>query len=476
MTSRTRRWTLALALAGLGFVVWGAAEGADVVRTFFYQLAWYPLLVAADCALGLRGREPTLLDQPRLAAALLIWSVPIWLLFELANLRLTNWYYVLLPRQLGVRWVGTALAFATVLPALYLAWCWMRRLGVAGRVRGRGFVVRSRHLTALRTLGLVFLVLSLGWPNLFFPLVWGAVTLLLEPANFRVDRSRSLLADLAAGSWSRVLQLLAAGWAVGLTWETLNWFAHARWIYTVPGLERWKLFEMPLPGFLGFPVLALDAFVAYQYLVLAGVAVPGWGGPGRTARPGGARWGRIALLSFATCVFCFAVLMGIDRYTVDSWRSGVERLPGVDSAVATDLHSVGLRSTTDLAGLDADELVRRAGLSRDAASAVAGVAGLANLRGLGADHAAALARAGIADICALARSEEQTVRAAVRSADGRPTVGRAPRIRVWLRAARRACGTNSVSGLLRPGAARIFSPAPRLVAGGRRNHGSGFVP
>lgn len=481
MSPRARRWVFVLALSGFGFAVAAAVRGADFARTFFYQLAWFPVLVAADCALSLRTRERTLLDRPALAVSLLAWSAPVWLLFELANLRLANWYYVLLPRQLSVRWIGTLTAFATVLPALYLAWRWMCALELAGgRARGRGFPVRTRHLVALRALGLFFLVLSLGWPRLFFPLIWGALTLLLEPANYGRDRSRSLLADLSAGSGTRILRLLAAGLVVGLVWETLNWLADARWIYTVPGLERWKVFEMPVPGFLGFPVLALDAFVIYQTLALAGLAVRGWidedRAPTRRAKRSSApsdppalrrQRGRIVAVALATGAFCGCVLAGMDRYTVDSWHSGIERLPGVDGAVAARLRASGLDSARDLAALDAAELSRRTGISPGEATAVAAAAGLARLRGLGADHAVALARAGIRDVCALARSEETTVGAAVRVSDHRPSVGRPARVRVWLRAAHRACHETLSYRLLRPAAGRIFSATAPLKTGTR---------
>jgi len=60
-----------------------------------------------------------------------------------------------------------------------------------------------------------------------------------------------------------VVRLLVAGLLCDLVWESLNFLAPQKWIYTVRGLEELKIFEMPVLGFLGFPALALDAFAAY---------------------------------------------------------------------------------------------------------------------------------------------------------------------------------------------------------------------
>jgi hypothetical protein len=58
-------------------------------------------------------------------------------------------------------------------------------------------------------------------------------------------------------------RILLAGLICGVVWESLNFFAPQKWIYTVRGLEGFKVFEMPLLGFLGFPALALDCMAAY---------------------------------------------------------------------------------------------------------------------------------------------------------------------------------------------------------------------
>jgi hypothetical protein len=59
---------------------------------------------------------------------------------------------------------------------------------------------------------------------------------------------------------------LAAGLICGLWWEAWNYFAITKWVYTLPVLNFWKVFEMPLLGFLGFPPFALECAVMYNFL------------------------------------------------------------------------------------------------------------------------------------------------------------------------------------------------------------------
>lgn len=414
----------------LALAAWLAlgAVGRFPFPGWLYHFAWYTALLGADAWLAARsGRAPPL-GRPRLAISLWLWSVPVWLLFELLNLRVANWYYVFASPDVVVRRASAALAFATVLPAIYLGHRAVAELGWFAGVRGPTFRVGRVVRGVLFAAGLLFLALSLWRPALFFPLIWGATTLLIEPWNQRRAPGRSLLDDLARGAWTRPLRLLVAGAAIGLLWETFNAFAETRWIYTVPGLEAGKLFEMPVLGYLGFPVFALDCFVIYQALVTVGIAAPGWEGESsaeRRAAPaaGGrspaedretgrrrgrivaGRWSRLAAWT-AAALFSLAVLHGVDRFTVDSIAP----------------------PPAELAALDAE--ARR----------------LARLRGIGTRNAAALAAVGIEDVCDLARASVEEVSTAVRRAREDPRAGRPARVRVWIRAAADACDAEPGAG------------------------------
>ena len=86
---------------------------------------------------------------------------------------------------------------------------------------------------------------------------------MLFRSNLRAGRA-SLWADLRRGDTTRLSTLLAAGAICGLLWEFWNHAAAARWIYTFPIFADYRMFAMPLPGYLGFPAFALDCFAMYS--------------------------------------------------------------------------------------------------------------------------------------------------------------------------------------------------------------------
>jgi hypothetical protein len=387
------------------------------------------------------------------AISLLFWSASLWFFFELVNFRLANWYYVFAAEGRPARVLGAFTAFATVLPAIYLSYRWAQRLGVARGWAGPALPL-SRHSAALVGAGFTLLVLALWQPRLFFPLVWGFLTLVLEPWNYRQAPERSLLADLEHGRYERIVQVLVAGAVVGLAWEAFNSLAGARWMYTVPGLEGHKLFEMPLPGFLGFPVFALDCFVVYQALVNAGFAVPGWGVSFEEAPPAGSGTGVTALASRSTAtatarsaavatalVFGALVALGMERWTIDSTYPALEALPGITPGELRSLQAAGVRSVETLSSAGVD-LLSEHGMEVDRATDLVATAGLTALRGMGAENAAALRSAGMPTVCALARADAATVSRAVRAVRTDPRAGSPPRVRVWIRSAARTCAAD----------------------------------
>ena len=216
--------------------------GVDPVPTWFYVFAWYPTLVFLDARTSRRFDGAPIFARPKVIVPLLVWSSVIWLLFEVANFRLRNWYYVFLPAHPVERWAGILLSFATVVPAVLLA---ARLFDAAwdGPTTTRRLTIRPWQLRVATATGVAAGFLAMAVPRLFFPLIWGAVWLAVDPWVYRRRPEWSLLGDLERGDWSRVTRLLAGGIVVGFLWEFYNNWALGKWIYTVPWLEALKLFE-----------------------------------------------------------------------------------------------------------------------------------------------------------------------------------------------------------------------------------------
>jgi hypothetical protein len=243
-----------------------------------YCFLWWSYIFSVDFVVcGLRGHS-LLRDQPREFLFLALWSVPVWLVFEMANLRLQNWYYVMAPYGFSWGTVYLILAFATVLPAVFettlLALALFERFLPGGSIRGRPFGVSRLNIGLQLALGAAMLALMLAFPKNCFCLVWGFAYFLTDPICYWVWRKeknhvgRSLLGQLAAGDNTRLLALLTAGLICGGLWEAWNLGARTKWIYSVPFFDELKLGEMPVLGFLGFPPFALECYAMVNFLSL----------------------------------------------------------------------------------------------------------------------------------------------------------------------------------------------------------------
>jgi hypothetical protein len=241
------------------------------VSRWFTPIVWTGYVLFADgLAFRLRGRS-LIQSRPREALMLPWISAGCWLIFELYNLRLRNWYYAGVPEHPLVRDWAYLWSFATIFPGMFETADVLRGLGLFQGTRRQPHDMSSLWLRLSFLLGLAFLAIPPLLPpdvaSYTFALVWVGFVLLLEPVN------RALGAPSLYRAWERgkprpVYVMLSAGLLCGVLWEFWNYWATARWRYTLP----WPLdfgvyyFRMPLLGMLGFPVFALECYTMYHFL------------------------------------------------------------------------------------------------------------------------------------------------------------------------------------------------------------------
>lgn len=239
------------------------------VSQWFTPIIWTGYIFFAD-ALVLRLRGRSLLHDRFREFLMMAWlSVLLWLIFELYNLRLANWYYVNVPRNPWLRDLSYLWSFATIFPGLFETSEWTGAL--------LKIDLEKRHIpprrfggwwTASVVVGLAFLAVPPLLPykisRFLFGFVWLGVIFFLDPINHWLG-APSLIAEWREGRLGRTLALLAGGAVCGLLWEFWNNWAGAKWIYAVPILGDIKLFEMPVVGFLGFPPFCLECYILYQF-------------------------------------------------------------------------------------------------------------------------------------------------------------------------------------------------------------------
>lgn len=448
----TGRTALGFACMGLGLLalgIWGLRADVVWVSQAFYAYIWWAWILLLDAFCIWKRASSLLTTRRHLLGLLGTSSVTFWFLFEALNLRFANWYYIGTFELDGPGTYVTAglfvfAAFATVFVGMFEAF---DALGAA-----RVFTKRRapRQLPtwlpgALQLLGLTMAVLAVAFPFYLAPLIWGSLTFLIDPWNFKRG-NRSLLRDFAAGDGGAVARLFLAGLISGLVWESMNFAAPQKWIYTVRGLEDLKLFEMPLLGFLGFPALAFDAvtfFSLMSYFLcgniawehrddLAAPSIP-------VARPSSRRFWQTLPLQV---VFCIAVTVAMMPISIGSIRLRLWRVPTVAEDVST-LEEAGIEWPRQLLrALDdpdrREQLAKRLAWDDLRVANVQDEVALYLFKGIGSHHGYLLQEAGIRKVEDLAAWEPVTLqRELERIAIG---IGaRPPRldwVRVWVLASR----------------------------------------
>jgi len=301
-------------------LIWGglaimiASESATIAQiepfwSWNTPIAWTGFIICADAIVFRATGDSWLRSAPREFTWLALVSIPLWVMFEGFNLVIRNWHYAGLPENPVLRCFGYAWSFATIWPALFVGADMIgvvrgsQRAGGArlaearaesrasggesggpGELVGSGLPGSAHPLNAnpinppappayaalvsvaagALMLAAPFLV-SRELARYMAAPVWLGFIFLLDPINARLGAA-SLWTDWRAGRRDRLINLVLSGFLCGVLWEFWNYWARAKWIYSVPIMERFKIFEMPLPGYFGFPAFALECFTLYVFL------------------------------------------------------------------------------------------------------------------------------------------------------------------------------------------------------------------
>jgi hypothetical protein len=237
---------------------------AKPVMIFFTPLAWTGYILFVDnLILKLKG-ESLIYNRRKEFFLMLPISVALWLVFEFYNIFLDNWHYIGLPDKIWVRLVGYTWSFATIWPAILETAELFMVLHIFDKIKIRERSLSPKILRACIGFGFIFLIIPIVFPSRYLSvLVWLGFVFFLDPINY-FFHTKSLFGDLEKGNLNILFSLLLSGLACGFLWEFWNYWAQAKWIYTVPILENIKIFEMPMIGYFGFLPFAVECYIMYN--------------------------------------------------------------------------------------------------------------------------------------------------------------------------------------------------------------------
>lgn len=259
--------------AWLGLIAIAISEAGMLARfepfySWHTPIAWTGYILLVDGIVWQRRGSSLLRDDRAEFCFMVIASVPLWVIFELYNkCCIWNWYYIGLPESVPLRYFGYIWSFATIWPAIFETGDLVSAMRDrrAPQDRAHPMMAHAPGAVGWTFVGagaLMLLVpLILPSPYLAAP-VWLGFFFLLDPLNARAG-DESILGDWREGRRGRLVNLMVAGLVCGIVWEFWNYWAGAKWIYNVPIMANLKIFEMPVPGYGGFPAFALECFAMY---------------------------------------------------------------------------------------------------------------------------------------------------------------------------------------------------------------------
>jgi hypothetical protein len=271
------------AVIGLAILIVSEAAtlaGIEPFASWNTPICWTGFILFADGVVFRARGNSWIRSSPGEFAALALASIPLWLVFEAYNLVIHNWNYVGLPENRALRMFGYAWSFATIWPAIFggAELVGVLRAGGAGQAGGAGPIAQidppahpahpayPAHPALAIALGTAMLISPFVVPRAIAPYmaapVWLGFIFLLDPINARLGAERLM----PGGRIDRVVNLALSGLLCGVLWEFWNYWSHAKWHYTVPIMEHVRIFEMPVPGYLGFPAFAFECFTMYVFV------------------------------------------------------------------------------------------------------------------------------------------------------------------------------------------------------------------
>lgn len=264
-TSRAFPWFgwAGLALGAVGWALaWTRFPWFAPFQPHTFLLVWTAYILVVNALCVRRSGRCLMTSYPRLYAALFPASAAFWWFFEYLNRYVWNWYYRGVGHMNAAEYVFFAtFSFATVLPAVTATAAWLAtfRPFADGRLCGLarfdihrpGSVFGLALVAAAGLTGIVFV------PDLAFPLLWIsplAVFLVLQVLH----GDPTVMDPLRTGDWRLAVRFALAALICGGFWELWNFHSYAKWVYAVPYVHAFQIFEMPLVGFAGYLPFGLE--------------------------------------------------------------------------------------------------------------------------------------------------------------------------------------------------------------------------
>jgi hypothetical protein len=270
-------WAALTWLAASWVLAWTRFPWFEAFQQHTFTPLWLGYIGVVNALTVQRAGSCLMTRQPARFAALFALSAFFWWFFEYLNRYVANWRYTGIADFGALEYAYYAtLAFSTVLPAVTSTAEWLGTFPRLDAAFGQWRPVRISRPKLVAGGVLILTAVSLGalgaLREYVFPLVWISPVLVIVCLQ-ALSGVPTVLAPLARGDWRGIASFSAAALMCGFFWEMWNFGSLARWEYSIPHVDRFRIFEMPLLGYAGYLPFGIEC-AAIAALVLKRNASP----------------------------------------------------------------------------------------------------------------------------------------------------------------------------------------------------------
>jgi hypothetical protein len=233
---------------------------------WYFPIVWLGYILTVDALVfKLRGNS-LISNRFQQILGMFLLSMIFWWSFEFVNMGVRNWSYSGLEGLNNQKILFGALSFATVLPALFETFELIKSVHLFDKNKfHKKYKITKRFLHFMIFFGVIFFIAPALIPTFAFPLVWLSFFFILDPINY-LHKQPSIVGHLREGKLATPLSLLLSGIILGFLWEFWNYWAIPKWTYDIPFVGFFKIFEMPVLGYLGYFPFSFELYAMYWFV------------------------------------------------------------------------------------------------------------------------------------------------------------------------------------------------------------------
>lgn len=235
------------------------------LQIYTFGPLWVGYIFVVNALAKKRCGNCMITDRPAFFFSLFLASAVFWWFFEFLNRFVQNWYYGGIGELSSSSYVLFAtFPFSTVLPGVIGTYELIKTFPLAGAGMDDFIRVNSGPSKAVPWAGLLLAcggLFGIGvWPDYLFFSLWLAPLLLITSLQAILGKE-TIFSGLKHGDWQRLYLMAVSALICGFFWEMWNFFSLAQWHYTIPFVEKFRVFEMPVLGYAGYIPFGLECAV-----------------------------------------------------------------------------------------------------------------------------------------------------------------------------------------------------------------------